>query len=186
LTECQVCADLAEAVADTSLVAATTARVRSVRWPEHPPDAAARILLEKAQQQQDVAIVFGQESSGLSNAQLDLCNFMIRIPTHPDFSSLNLAAAVQIVCYELQRHLQALQPADEPLPEQAVSVQNMERFYQRLEQALIRLGYLDQNNPGKLMRRLRRLFNRAGLDNDEYQVLMGVLTAMEKRFGTDL
>ena len=195
LADCLVYPSLAEAIADTRLVAATTARTRSIRWPEETPDSAAKILVEKARQRQDVAIVFGREQSGLSNEQLDLCNFMIRIPANPDFSSLNIAAAAQIVCYELHRCLGGadMQGAEggaeggveggmeEKETRQTVASDNLERFYRHLEETLIQIQYLDPDNPGKIMRRLRRVFNRTEMDEEEYHILMGILTAVKRR-----
>ena len=182
LAACRVCPDLESALAGAGLVAATTARTRSIRWPERTPAAAAEVLIEKARRGREVAVVFGPESSGLSNAQLDLCNFMIRIPAAPEFSSLNLAAAVQVVCYELRRCFVGGEAVGGEADGAGVSAAEMERFYRRLEGTLLRVGYLDAGNPGKLMRRLRRLFNRVEMDEEEYHILMGVLTAVEKRF----
>ena len=187
LADCLVYPSLAEAIADTRLVAATTARTRSIRWPEETPDSAAKILVEKARQRQDVAIVFGREQSGLSNEQLDLCNFMIRIPANPDFSSLNIAAAAQIVCYELHRCLGGTDTrgveggVEEKAARQTVVSDNLERFYRHLEETLIQIQYLDPDNPGKIMRRLRRVFNRTEMDEEEYHILMGILTAVKRR-----
>lgn len=183
LANAQIHTTLEQAIAGCSLVVATTARRRNIRWPEQSADLAAELLLEKVLAGQSIAIVFGQERSGLSNEQLDLCNFMIRIPTNPDFSSLNVASAVQIICYELNRQITSLegQPQQEQLATEFVSAEQMDRFYQQLEQTLILLEYLDVNNSGKLMRRLRRLYNRTELDNDEYNILMGVLSSIQKK-----
>ncbi len=183
LTHAKICTTLDEAIAGCSLVAATTTRSRHVQWPEMPPGKAAVRLLGQARAGQSVAVIFGPERSGLSNAELDRCNFMIRIPTNPDFSSLNIASAVQIICYELHRQL-GLETGDHPPPAvlpAPVPAEQMARFYQQLEQTLVLLDYLDPDNPGKLMRRLHRLFNRNPPDDDEYHILMGVLAAVKKK-----
>jgi len=171
---------LFHAVRDCALVFGTTARERSISWPLRQPGEAAVEAVNCAAAAGDVAFVFGRESSGLTNEELDLCNRMITIPCNPVFSSLNLAAAVQILCYEVRRNL----PAAGTQPEtgkdyEPVTTEEMSLFYEHLERCLVKLDYLDPDKPRRLMRRLRRLFNRAGLDRNEYNILRGVLAAIE-------
>ena len=125
----------------------------------------------------EVALLFGCERSGLSNEEIDRCNYLVQIPASAEYSSLNLAAAVQIICYELfvahlgGEEMHAL-PGHEP-----VTADEMERLYVHLEETLVALDFLDRSNPRMLMRRLRRLFNRARPDANEVNILRGILTA---------
>src|SRR3569833_2818898 len=157
---------------------------RSIPWPAVDPRGAAQRALAAAPQG-PVAIVFGREHSGLSNEELDRCNYLLHIPTNPDYSSLNLAAAVQVIAYELRMATQQgpVMPTDStPL----ASFQERELFYGHLEEVLMELQFLDPNNPKHLMRRLRRLFNRVGLDQKEINILRGILTAVQRRGRTSL
>ena len=174
---------LAEAIADCVYVAGTSARSRAINWPcLDARDAAARLHEESANG--PVAAVFGPEQSGLSNADLDHCDTLLTIPTDPNFSSLNLAMAVQVVSYELRaawaaRQAQSEAPeyeADAPLATSA----ELEHFYRHLEQVLTDIRFLDPDNPRQLMRRLRRLFIRARPDQNELNILRGVLTAVDR------
>jgi TrmH family RNA methyltransferase len=170
---------LADAVADSALVLATSSRTRSISWPVLTPDQAMQNALDRATAGARVAIVFGRESSGLTNAEMDLCHAMIRIPTNPDFPSLNIASAVQILSYELGKLVLngASSPAGEgsriPLADSA----QMHRFYAHLQACMQEIGYYDPDKPRLLMRRMKRLFNRAQLDLNEYNILMGILEA---------
>ena len=170
--------DFVSAIARFGWVVATTNRER--RLPVEvltPPSFAAR-LPEKAGNA-EVALVFGRESSGLSNRELEHCHALITIPTAAGFASLNVAAAVQVMGYEILRTLLS-KDADVP-PENAASppasIADMERFFQSLENTLVEIGYLDPAAPRRLMRRLRRFFNRAHPDAVELNILMGVLAA---------
>lgn len=180
LARAQVVDTLAQAVADCGLVLATTARTRGLAWPEvSPADGAARVLAA-ALVRTPVALVFGNERSGLSNEELESCHGAIRIPTSPGYSSLNLASAVQVLCYELRRQLpDAVLPAPEPEAAPATGEQ-MEQFYRHLEQCLVDIGFYDPDKPMLLMRRLKRLFNRAQLDANEYNILRGILAAAQQ------
>ncbi len=172
---------LQEAVEDCSLVFATSARTRRIAWPRCSPEEAAHSALECAQQGAAVAIVFGRESSGLSNQELEYCNAMLQIPGNPAFSSLNLAAAVQIICYELRKIFAATDNKAGDKATAAVTGRQMEMLYAHLEAALLDIGYLDPANPRRLMRRLKRLFNCARLDENEYQILRGILAAAQEK-----
>lgn len=177
LAATRVISNLAEAVADCSFVAGASARARSIDWPSLTPrECAMRVTSQPAES--SVAVVFGPEKSGLENADLDRCNALLTIPTDPSFSSLNIAMAVQIVCYEIllvRMDLPELRPPESP-PATAIE---MEHFYRHLEDALIKSGFLDPANPRLLMRRLRRLFTKSDLDKNEVNILRGILTALE-------
>jgi tRNA (cytidine32/uridine32-2'-O)-methyltransferase len=125
--------------------------------------------------------VFGREHSGLSNDELEKCHALVHIPTNPDYSSLNLAAAVQVLAYELMM----VEPGEDTHAEEeqreVVAADEMESFYQHLEQTLIELQFLDKNHPRLLMRRLHRLFNRARPDKTEMNILRGILSAAQGR-----
>lgn len=175
---------LAEAVADCTLVYGTSARLRSISWPCLTPEEAAREIRENTGNGARAALVFGRENSGLSNEELDCCNRMIVIPSNPDFSSLNLAAAVQILCYEASRHAReagGIGKAGKQLP--PVTMEDMDHFYTQLEQCLIEIGFHDPDKPRRLMRRLRRLCNRLDLDQNEYNILRGIIAAVRARAG---
>ena len=169
---------LAAAVADCVYVAGASARSRAINWPcLDARDCAARLLEES--RQGPVAAVFGPEKSGLSNSDLDHCDTLLTIPTSPDFSSLNLAMAVQVVTYEL-RLAQAVRLPEYEADAPVATSREMENFYEHLERVLTALQFLDPDNPRHLMRRLRRLFIRARPDQNEVNILRGILAATER------
>ena len=180
LARAQVVDTLSAAVADCGLILAATARTRGLAWPEMTPaDGVTRIIAAAAGGTQ-VAIVFGNERSGLSNEELECCQGAIRIPTADGYSSLNLAAAVQVICYELRKQVcGGTHALPEPEAPTATGAQ-LELLYQHLEQCLIDIGFYDPAKPMLLMRRLKRLFNRAQLDANEYNILRGILAAAQQ------
>ena len=184
LARARVVEDLSDAVGDCALVLATSARPRHIEWPELTPREAASASLA-ALPGGAVALVFGRENSGLSNTELDLCQALVRIPTAPDYASLNLAAAVQVLTYELAmaRVENELPDADVSPAHEAVSQREMEGFYQHLEHALTDIGYFDPQAPKLLRRRLRRIFNRVRPDRSELNILRGILGAAQKAAG---
>lgn len=176
----ETCASLEQALADCALVFATSARRRSLAWPEvtleqmthklHALDDGAR-----------AALVFGREHSGLTNEEVQASNFMVSIPCNPDFSSLNLAAAVQILCFEIYRHRAVPAPGKKvPPAERPASSEEIERYFAHLQQVLEHSGFLDPERPGQIMQRLRRLYLRSELSQNEINILRGVLGALEK------
>jgi len=170
------------ALAGCRLVIGASARSRSIPCPVIDPCECARKLYAESLQG-EVAILFGCEQSGLSNAEIDRCHFLVQIPTNPDYGSLNLAAAVQIICYEIMVVHLARKEVGKEVAQSVVSVDEMERFYSHLEHVLVELEFLDPRNPRHLMRRLRRLFNRARPDNNEMNILRGILSAALQRQG---
>jgi TrmH family RNA methyltransferase len=182
LAGARVCASLEEALVGCGTAIATTARTRSIPWPVLTPRAAAAEILEHAQRG-PVALVFGRERSGLTNEEIDLCHRVVRIPAHREFSSLNLAAAVQIMAYELLAAVIGDSPSAVASGRQIplASTAEMRQFYAHLEQCMIEVGFFDPGKPRRLRRRLRRLFNRAQLDQNEYNILRGFLAAIEKK-----
>jgi tRNA/rRNA methyltransferase len=179
LENAQVCATLDEALAGTVLAVAVTARRRDLSHEMLSAHQAASRMLALAPQG-DVALLFGTEMSGLSNAELDKCQLLATIPANPAFTSLNLASAVQILAYELRMAFlgEAEVPAAKAL--EAASFEDVERFYQHLERTMIDTGFLDPACPGRLMQRLRRLFARARPEKEEVSILRGILTSVEK------
>jgi tRNA/rRNA methyltransferase len=124
---------------------------------------------------QPVAFVFGTEMSGLTNAELDCCQLLAMIPANPEYSSLNLAMAVQLVCYEFRMTTLTGKP-DAPAGEVLATNEELERFYAHLEETLLHIGYLNPSAPKKLFERMRRLYSRARLEKEEVNLLRGVLT----------
>lgn len=175
----QVFATLEEAIADCSLVIGASARMRTLPWPVvDPRECASRVV--NVDTTSEVAIVLGRENSGLTNEELELCQLLVTIPTNPDFSSLNIAAAAQVLCYEI-RLAAGLDkvPQDEPDSPLATSAEQ-EGMFAHIEQALTEIEFLKPDNPGQLMRRLRRLFTRTGIEHLEVNILRGIMTAAQK------
>lgn len=179
LENTQVFSTLEEAIAGCSLVIGASARMRTLPWPVvDPRECASRVVnIDKAS---EVAIVLGRENSGLTNEELELCQLLVTIPTNPDFSSLNIAAAAQVLCYEI-RLAAALDkvPADAPDSPLATSAEQ-EGMFKHFEEALTDIEFLKPDNPGQLMRRLRRLFTRTGLERLEVNILRGIMSAAQK------
>ena len=182
LTTATVVDDLDQALKGCGLVVAVSARQRSLAWPcKAPREAAAEIVAKTAET--PVALLFGREQYGLSNEELERCHLLVSIPANPEYSSLNLAMAVQVLCYEIRlaRGQTDLTPVSEDPPPAAADA--MQRFYQHLEEVLLENGFLDPDNPRQLMRRLRRLFNRAVPDENEINILRGILSAVQNPTG---
>ena len=174
-----VVTSLREALTDCVYGAGASARPRTIEWPSMGPrECAQRLQLES--EVGSVAAVFGSEKSGLHNDDLDLCHTLLTIPTDPDFSSLNLAMAVQVLCYELR--VAGTVDAGPVVESEAspATAAEMEHFYTHLEQVMTDIKFLDTDNPRYLMRRLRRLFNRARPDKNEVNILRGLLTAVDR------
>ncbi len=169
-------ATLGEAIDDCGLVLGASARRRALNWPEYAPRACAAEVATRLPAT-PVALLFGPERAGLTNAELDRCHGLVYIPSNPAYNSLNLAMAVQIIAYELRLAL-ALEPPAPPPAYPPATAADMEHFYGHLERVLLASGFLDAANPRHLMRRLRRLFNRAQLDRNELNILRGMLSAL--------
>jgi tRNA (cytidine32/uridine32-2'-O)-methyltransferase len=181
---------LQDAIADCELVFGTSARSRTIPWPLLEARAAGALAISESAHQQ-VAIVFGREDRGLTNEELALCNYHLTIPVNEEYGVLNVAAAIQVICYELRMSALALagntsqnnadsvnmpltddlsMAWDEPLATQA----QMEQFYPHMEKMLADINFLDPENPRMVPLRLRRLFGRIRLDRVEYNLLRGV------------
>ncbi len=198
LARARVVETLEDAVADCGFVVGASARLRSVAWPTVDPRAAASEVRQRARANR-IALVFGPEQSGLTNEDLALCQRLVRIPTQPEFGSLNLAMAVQVLAYELRmtwlgagsdagdpeaepqaaQDLEAGRPEARPL----ATGGELEGFFAHLERVLTETGFLHTEHPRQLKLKLRRIFQRAELDRNEINILRGVLTALEPRGG---
>ena len=177
LARAAVCTSLTEAIADCELVLGASARRRTLSWPEIDPRACAQKVIHD-EPGRKVAIVFGRENSGLNNEELDLCHLLLRIPCNSAYSSLNLAAAVQIVCYELfvaAGSTEETMIGDKGLQPLATATQ-MESFYRHLSEALVDIGFMHPDKSRTIMRRLRRIYNRLHPDTKELDILRGILT----------
>ena len=172
----RVVTTLEEALAGCGLVLAASARHRRIGCPELNPRECAVELMGQAGSR-TAAILFGPERSGLANEQLDLCNAIVYIPANPNYTSLNLAQAVQIIAYEL-RQQQVLERAVPPPESPLAGPAQLELLYEHLERILLASGFLNPSNPRHLMRRLRRLFNRTRLDENELNILRGILSSL--------
>lgn len=176
-----VCKTLDEALGNCVLAVATTARSRDLA----PPvlsirDAAARVL--DIAHEHEVALVFGTENSGLTSDEVMRCQMVVHIPADAGYASLNLACAVQVLCYELR--LAAALEEREPQIAPRAKLEDVERFFLMLEQSLIEIGFLNPLAPKRLMPRLRRLFAKADLEKEELNLLMGILSKMRSAHRT--
>ena len=178
LANLRIVGTLAEAVADCGLVIGSSARSRTLDWPMlDPRQAGAKSIAEASQHK--VALVFGRERTGLTNDELQQCHYHVCIPANPDYSSLNLAMAVQTICYEVRMHHLANDRVPETVDDYPQQ-QDLDRFYAHLEQLLLQVNFLRTDHPGQVMSKLRRVFNRARPDSQELNILRGILTAVQK------
>ena len=204
LANAKIVSTLSEAIEDCGLVVGTSARSRTLPWPMLEPRGCGEKMIAEANEY-PVALVFGRESSGLTNDELQLCHFHVQIPANPEYSSLNLAMAVQTLSYEIrtsyllsmddkhQEHstgngtyigkrdigknsLQVKSEDDESYP----VTEETERFYQHFEKALISTSFIVESHPGLVMTKLRRLFNRARPDVKEVKMMRGILASIER------
>lgn len=181
LANARVVSTLDEAIADCGLVIGTSARSRTLSWPMlDPREAGEKTVTEGVRH--PVALVFGRERTGLTNDELQKCHYHVAIPANPEYSSLNLAMAVQTLCYEVRMHwLQSQeQVAETDGVQDYPSAAQLEGFYQHLEQTLLKTGFITEDHPGHVMSKLRRLFNRARPEAVELNILRGILTSVQK------
>ena len=175
LERATVCSSLKEAIGQCTFVVGTTARKRGLACPQIAPrELGARVWQELAGG--PVAIVFGRESSGLSNDELDLCQFVTAIPS---MKSLNLAAAVQVICYEIFMAAGGAHAVDVESEDALAASMELERLFEHLQTVLLEIGFLDPRQPKLLMRRLRHIYQRAQLTQVEVNILRGILSATE-------
>ena len=178
LLDAEVFDNLEDAIKGCGLIIGTTSRTRRISVPITNIRETAPSIVAKAKQK-PVAVIFGPEKSGLINAQVDYCNELVNIPSIGSYKSLNLAMAVQIVAYELRVASEAL--PSEIRARNLASNEDIELFYNHLNQVLLETGFLDPKNPKQLMRRLRALFNRAQMDENEINIMRGILASYKKQ-----
>ncbi|EHH1181591.1 tRNA (cytosine(32)/uridine(32)-2'-O)-methyltransferase TrmJ [Vibrio vulnificus] len=172
---------LEEAVADCALVVGSSARSRTLEWPMLEPFECAEKFVQEGQTNH-VALVFGRERTGLTNDELQRCHYHVCIPANPEYSSLNLAMAVQTLSYEIRmaylRHQQSqFEPQDvAEYPRHS----ELELFYQHLEKVLLTTEFVRADQPNQVMNKMRRLFSRARPEAQELNILRGILTSVEK------
>ena len=184
LTHATVVDSVDEAIADCSLVIGTSARERRIPWPLiNPRECGVRVWAEA--QKHKVALLFGREDRGLTNDELQKCHYHVHIPSNPEYSSLNLATAVQVLAYEIRMASLANENGD--LPDLAewdqplVNAENLENFHKHLAETMAELDFYDPENPKQLLTRMRRLFNRLRMDQMEVSILRGLLSAVQRK-----
>lgn len=175
LESAHVISDLSEAIADCELVLGTSARRREIPWPMLSPKAA---MQKAVQMDAPSALILGPERSGLTNDVLQRCDFHVEIPSNPEYCSLNLGSAAQIMAYEARL---ATEMADAPeLALERPSQEAKDSFFEHLEQTLLDIDFLNPDYPKKIMPRLRRYFTRSEPDQEELRLLRGILTQVQK------
>jgi tRNA (cytidine32/uridine32-2'-O)-methyltransferase len=174
-----VTGSLEEALAGCQLILATSARPRDLSLPGLIPSACAELVSHQSDNTH-IAIVFGREHAGLTNEELLKCHYHIHIPSNPDYSSLNLAQAVQIVAYELRMKLLAPKAEVTMRVDEYATADEIEQFYEHLKEVFIEIQFLKTAHPRRLMQRVRRLFNRTNLEKMEVSILRGMLSQVQK------
>ncbi|MGV2703588.1 tRNA (cytosine(32)/uridine(32)-2'-O)-methyltransferase TrmJ [Aeromonas salmonicida] len=179
LANARIVSTLDEAIADCGLVIGTSARSRTLSWPMLDPREAGEKAVGEGMKH-PVALVFGRERTGLTNDELQKCHYHVAIPANPEYSSLNLAMAVQTICYEVRMCWLQDQAPEVESEADYPSAHQLEGFYQHLEQTLLKTGFIADDHPGQVMSKLRRLFNRARPEVIELNILRGILTSIQK------
>jgi tRNA/rRNA methyltransferase len=176
LKTARVCASLDEALAGSAFTVACTSRARGIAVPMVSAHEAAARVIDVAREQ-PASLVFGNETFGLTSAEVNRCQLLATIPANPEYASLNVAAAVQVFAYELR-----VAALGDPVPaakaREMASHEEVERFYAHLERAMVEGGFLNPEHPKKLMPRLRRLFGRTHLEKEEVNILRGIIKAL--------
>lgn len=186
----QIVPTLEQALADSHLVIGTSARNRHIPWPLLSPRELGARVATALPAGNRVALVFGRESNGLSNDELQLCHLHVHIPTDADYSSLNVAQAIQLLCYEMRlavtgETVQASQAWGVEWDYPLATHEQLDGLLQHMQQTLVDIGFLDPNTPKQLMTRLRRLYQRAAPDQMEVNILRGMLSQVGKRIRRD-
>jgi len=177
---------LEQAIADCSLVIGTSARIRGESWPILNAKTCAQKVAKESNKGK-AALVFGREKTGLTNDELQLCNYHVMINTHPNYPVLNLAQAVQIICYDVWNEISSTKKND--LKEDSIYPTNkaMMQFYEALEEILYEINFIVKQHPGDIMVKLRRIFNRSRLEIHELNILRGILARIHQNASaTDL
>ena len=184
LQNARVVDNFADAISDCQLVIGTSARERRIPWPLVNPRVCGDKVAAEASDHQ-IALVFGREDSGLTNDELQRCHLHVHIPTNPDYSSLNLCAAVQVLAYEARMSILAgageLKEVEQEWDEPPATSEELENFIQHLEQSMLDTGFLDPKTPRQTMTRMRRMFSRIRPDQSEIAILRGLLSSFKRQ-----
>lgn len=186
LANAKIVGSVDEAIKDCGLVIGTSARERRIPWPLINPRECGDKIWQEAKSHQ-VALLFGREDRGLTNSELQKCHYHVHIPSNPDYSSLNLATAVQVLSYEIR--MASLARKDGKLPEMnewdqpLATADELELFHAHLATTMADLKFYDPDNPKQLLTRMRRLFNRTRMDKMEVSMLRGLLSAAQRKRG---
>ena len=185
LRHAEIYGNLKDALAGALFVVGLSARQRDL-GPEigEPRDMVSRLL--DTAQEGEVALVFGNETMGLSNDEIQLCHAAVSIPTNPEFSSLNLGSAVQVLCYEVRMAAFANMPPPKntlvtPFVSPLATHNEIEGFYDHLEQVMTQTGFFNPVQPGRLIQKIRRLFGRIRFERDEVNILRGILSSTQNK-----
>ena len=175
LSNARVCTTLEEALNGVKLVVGASARQRNIKWRQLDViDTCSQIQSSLVSSDEDVAVVFGTENSGLTNEELDLCSILMTIPGNPKYFSLNVASAIQVFAY--QNFISSIDGKFDNTPKDIASFEDLNSFYKHLEQVLEHINYFDSKKPKSLlMRRMRRLFGRSEPEKEEVAILRGIL-----------
>ena len=185
LDRAKVVSSLDDALVGCKLAFGASARLRKVSWPQLDVRETAELAIKTVSEEDaQVALVFGREDSGLSNAEMDKCNYLSHIPSNPTYSSLNISQAVQVFSYEclMATNVKSVHQK-EGYRHKLASSDQLEGFYDHLYQSLQDVGFLDPNKNARFMRRMRRLFNRAQLDVKEVDILRCIMRATQRKLG---
>ncbi|MEF2508818.1 tRNA (cytosine(32)/uridine(32)-2'-O)-methyltransferase TrmJ [Vibrio mimicus] len=177
----QIFTTLEAAVADCGLVVGTSARSRTLDWPMLEPRQCGEKLIAEASQH-TVAMVFGRERTGLTNDELQLCHYHVCVPANPEYSSLNLAMAVQLLSYEVRMAYLSVEQSQSRAQqeEEYPRHQELELFYEHLEKVITQTEFISAQQPGQVINKLRRMFTRARPEAQEINILRGILTSVQK------
>lgn len=180
LAAARVVDQLEDALSDRELVIGASARLRSITWPQVDPRTGAEKVVSSGLR---TAILLGREHAGLTNEEMERCHFLLHIPSNPEYTSLNVAAALQVIAYELfMRALADLPVQDIPAAERLATGEVMESFYGHLQAVLEEVQFLHPTkHEESILRRLRRIFNRTALEEQEVHLLRGILTRVQRQ-----
>ena len=182
LSDAVVVNTLAEAIEGCGLVVGTSARLRMVHWPQVESRECGELLVKESQEH-EVALVFGRERNGLHNDELELCQYLVNIPTGSEYSSLNLAQAVQVLCYDIllagRADAEVKKRSIKDAQDRPATADQLEGMYGHFFETMNQLNFFGDRNPENVMRRLRCLFGRARMSLREVQILRGLLTVAQ-------
>ena len=183
LDEASIYESLLESVKDCEIVIGTSARNRKIPWPVLDPKGASKEINSKVRKNSKAAIVFGREDRGLTNEELGLCNLHVHIPTNEEYTSLNLAQAVQIMTYEIRMSFRDLdnKDNDQEWDVDLATSDQTERLIDHMDELMKEVEFYDTENPRKLLLRVRRFFKRSDIDVMEANIFRGLFSTIQKK-----